>query len=76
MPKDHGKGGNPFGHPGHRQPTVIEVVDWQRRMQEFWEARMERLNSKPRMIRNPVAASSLSFVIDQIPRVKSELNDR
>jgi hypothetical protein len=67
-----------------RQYTTLVVLNRTRLNQEYFEALRKRTgwvndsctyeNVSPRIIRNPSGAMAVASVIDQIPRVKAELD--
>lgn len=56
----------------HKQPP-----NWQDRAklnEEYWQAYFNRLDGPPRIIANPSGAAAVKEVLDQIPRVRADLD--
>jgi hypothetical protein len=54
--------------------TIVTPTSRQRLDSEFYAARRMRVSSTVHPILNPRASAALAFVVDQIPRVKAELD--
>lgn len=56
------------------QSKIVNIRDYAKERAEYIRAKYDRENAAPRIIANPLGAAAVKAVLDQIPRVKAELN--